>query len=112
MLAHANILDYLHVHAIGHSLCVRTHTFLPETQQNPFGDDAPVQRDEFNALTTGEMISSSILNDAVARLGQCVVKALEISGSPGFHIFTTQESESALETIETTSAVSSSFLLV
>ena len=89
-----------------------THNFLPETQQSPFGDETPNQRDEFNALTIGEMISSSILNDAVTRFGQCVVKALEISGSPGFHIFTTQEAESALGSIETSSAMSSSFLLV
>ena len=88
-----------------------TRIFFSDSVENPFGPDLLVGQREFNELIAGNMISSSILNEAVTQFASRVSKALEIQGLPGFHIYSTQETEAILESFST-SSVGFTFLLV
>lgn len=89
-----------------------TRIFFSDSVENPFGADAPRGRLEFDELIAGNMISSSILNEAVTQFASRVSEALEIQeGLPGFHIYSTQETEAILESFST-SSVGFTFLLV
>ena len=89
-----------------------TRIFFSDSVENPFGPDLLVGQREFNELIAGNMISSSILNEAVTQFASRVSKALEIQGLPGFHIFSTQETEAILDSFESASSVGFTFLLV
>ena len=89
-----------------------TRIFFSDSVENPFGPDLLVGQREFNELIAGNMISSSILNEAVTQFASRVSKALEIQGLPGFHIISTQETEAILQSFESVSSVGFTFLLV
>jgi hypothetical protein len=99
------------MHFLGFFPCTRIF-LLAETLENPFGADAPIYHKDFNDLIAGNMISSSILSDAVSYFTLQVMEALEIQGLPGFHIFSPQESQSALDSFDSPGAVVARFLLV
>lgn len=88
-----------------------TRIFFSDSVENPFGPDVPRGRLEFDELIAGNMISSSILNEAVTQFASRVSEALEIQDFPGFHIYSTQETEAILESFST-SSVGFTFLLV